>query len=137
MDNITILNNWIYNTFGPRHFGDHYNIDEIVQFDKQKNELVKIKIEFTKKQGWQKAWTEDETRNEWEAVLLQLIQGKLLTLKLITAESNENNIVGKIITSKDGTRKLDGARGRIFDYRFKLEIVVRKKRLRRDKNENT
>jgi len=129
-----VLNNWIYNTFGPRHFGDHYNIDEIVRFDKEKNELIMINIEFTKKQGFQRAWTENETRDEWEKTLLKAIDGELLTFKMITAESNENSSIGKVITIESGMRELEGARGKVFDYRFKLEVVIRKKRLRRNNN---
>ena len=129
-----VLNNWIYNTFGPRHFGDHYNIDEIVRFDKEKNELIMINIEFTKKQGFQRVWTENETRDEWEKTLLKAIDGELLTFKMITAESNENSSIGKVITIESGMRELEGARGKVFDYRFKLEVVIRKKRLRRNNN---
>lgn len=118
----TKLSEWIDKTFGTVYPRDLFHINEQVAQDKEGNRLRQIVIELKKEQGYKKSWTDDDIRDLWEKQIKEITGDNLLKLEIKSSEGNENKYLGGM-ANKDGKAKFVEVRGKVYNYRFHLEII--------------
>jgi len=104
----TDLSAWVDRVFGRINAGDFFH------------------MELKKDQGWQKAWSGDDTVDTWQAEIDATIERaglEILKREIKSAEAKENKRIAGLVE----TGRLESNGAVKYGYRFKLEIICRKK----------
>jgi len=116
----TKISEWVDKVFGGIHYSDFFHMNEIGEWDKEKNPIQHIIVELRKNQAWQKEWTKEETTSQWEEMLLEIIgKDNLLKFELKSSEANEMKTIGSSFISD---KPYSSITSQIFGYRFRLEF---------------
>jgi len=122
----TDLSAWVDRVFGRINAGDFFHINETAAYDKAHKAVRTINMELKKDQGWQKAWSGDDTVDTWQAEIDAMIERaglEILKREIKSAEAKENKRIAGLVE----TGRLESNGAVKYGYRFKLEIICRKK----------